>query len=264
MPLSVEVSVQGSSGNSKDAMDEYHPSRETPSTTRIEVPAELIEVVRVGVLANHEISGSVALGGTICALFAQHRTSADIDFVVPDLRERFAQIREHLLELPVWEEARVKTPILILGSFAGIEVGYRQLRRRTPLETRIIQTQQGDLLVPTLAELLRIKAFLAYERNTTRDFVDFAELSMLQTDGEVVDALASLDDRYASERQPSILLNVTKALLQPEPYDRDSGGFESLRFLRPKLRGWSAVSAKCAKVGRALSVRLLGGASDET
>ncbi len=123
----------------------------------IEVPKELIEVIRVGVRAQQEVSGSVALGGAVCALYCQHRASIDIDFVLTDLRERFQEIRDHLFEMPDWKEARAKRPVLILGSLGGVEVGYRQLRRAAPLETQDIELPEGKLTIPTLEELIRVK-----------------------------------------------------------------------------------------------------------
>lgn len=153
--------------------------KEKEASPSVMIPPELVEVIRVGVRANREVPGSVALGGAVCALFAQHRASLDIDFVLTDLKDRFQEVREHLFELPGWQEARFRVPVLILGSLDGIEVGYRQLRRTVPLETQEVETLEGMLIIPRLEELLRVKAFLAYERNYTRDFVDFAELSCL-------------------------------------------------------------------------------------
>lgn len=71
---------------------------------KIEVPEQLAEVIKAGVKANREVPGSVALGGTICSLFAHHRTSTDINFVLSDLSQRFSEVREHLLGLPEWKE----------------------------------------------------------------------------------------------------------------------------------------------------------------
>ncbi len=241
--------------------EEQHPRSDQVPT--IEIPRELIEVIKVGVRAHHEVHGSVAVGGAICALFSHHRKSTDIDFVLSDLNIRFQEIRGHLFELPGWQEARVRVPVLILGSLDGIEVGYRQLRRTAPLETQEIQTPEGALVIPTLEELLRIKAFLAYERDYTRDFVDFAELSCLLEIDEVVTALSSLDEKYAWERQPTIIVEVIKALLQPDPHDRDTHGFETLRFLAPKLKTWNEVAEKCRAIGRHLSLRILGETDDE-
>lgn len=236
----------------------------TAAPPSVIIPPALVEVIRVGVRANEEVPGSVALGGAICALFAQHRVSIDIDFVLTDLKDRFQEIREHLFELPGWQEARFRVPVLILGSLDGIEVGYRQLRRTVPLETQEVATPEGKLVIPTLEELLRIKAFLAYERNATRDFVDFAELSRLLAPEQVVEALCVLDEKFRWEKQPSIIVEVTKALLHAEPHDRTTQGFATLRLLNPKLKTWDEVAAQCHEIGRLLSIRILGGQSDAT
>ena len=228
------------------------------------IPSELVEVIRIGVRANHEVPGSVALGGAVCALFAQHRTSIDIDFVLTDLKDRFQEVREHLFELPGWQEARFRVPVLILGSLDGIEVGYRQLRRSVPLETQEGATPEGTLIIPTLEELLRVKAFLAYERNYTRGFVDFAELSCLLEPQQVVETLSTLDEKFKWEKQPSMILEITKALLRPEPHDRETHGFETLRLLHPKLKTWEEVAAQCHEIGRLLSIWMLGENSDAT
>ena len=232
--------------------------------SEIQVPLELEEVIKAGVRAGREVPGSVALGGAVCALFAQHRASVDIDFVLADLNARFQEVREHLFGVSGWEEARVRVPVLILGSLDGIEIGYRQLRRAKPLETMEVQTPSGKLVIPTLGELLRIKAFLAYDRDFTRDFVDFAEISCLLDPVQVVDALSVLDETLRWEKQPSVILEVIKTLLVPQPHDRGTHGFETLRLLNPKLKTWDEVAQKCKDIGRDLAIRILGREPDAT
>ena len=232
----------------------------------MEIPEQLIQVVKAGVKANREVPGSIALGGTICALFTHHRASSDIDFVLSDLSQRFDEIREHLFELPEWKEARVQVPVMILGSLDGFEIGYRQLRRTTPLETQIVETPDGELVVPTLPELIRTKAFLTYNRNYTRDFFDFAELSCLFETNEVVDILSDLDERFRWEKQPTVLVEVIKKLLSPNPHDLydDKHGFDQFRFIEPTLKTWEQVAKRCQEIGQALSIRILAETEDET
>ncbi len=233
---------------------------------KIEVPEQLAEIIKVGVKANREVKGSVALGGTICSLFVHHRASTDIDFVLSDLSQRFQEVREHLLGLPEWQEARVHIPVLILGSLDGIEIGYRQLRRATPMETQIIDTPAGPLVVPTVPELLRTKAFLTYNRNYTRDFFDFAELSCMYEIDEVVNILSNLDEIFRWEKQPTIVVEVIKKLLTPSPHDLYDGkhGFNQLQFLEPKLKTWPQVVDRCQDIGRSLSIKILNVTDDET
>ncbi|NOT49394.1 MAG: nucleotidyl transferase AbiEii/AbiGii toxin family protein [Acidobacteria bacterium] len=233
---------------------------------KIEVPDQLLDVIKAGVKANSEVPGSIALGGTICSLFAHHRLSSDIDFVLSDLSQRFDEVREHLFEIPEWKERRVSIPLTILGTLDGVRVGYRQLRRNTPLQTQVIETPLGELVVLTLDELIRTKAFLCYNRNYTRDFVDFAELSCLFEVEAVVEILSDLDKKFIWEKQPSILIEVIKKLLLPEPHDLNDTvhGFKQLRFLEPKLTSWDEIAARCREIGRLLSIKMVAEMVDET
>jgi hypothetical protein len=69
------------------------------------------------------------VGGTAVAIFAQHRLSRDADHVLPDLRNRFDEVLTQLEAVAGWRTARVKRPVLILGSLDGIETGVRQMIR---------------------------------------------------------------------------------------------------------------------------------------
>lgn len=227
-----------------------------PASIAPSVPPGLEGVVRAGVRAGREVPGAVALGGTICAMYANHRLSFDIDFVVSDLRERYEQVREHMLEVPGWSEADAKPPVLLLGSLDGVDVGFRQLRRNTPIETTTMATASGPLTIPTLEELIRTKAFLLYQRHYTRDFVDFAALSLLVPDPVVVESLAGLDQKFAWEKQPSVALGVLKALMRAEPADLGTHGFETFRWIAPRQNSWPEVQARCREIGRQLSIQI--------
>lgn len=224
----------------------------------IEIPPALANIVKAGVRAGREVPGSVALGGTVCALYAQHRLSIDIDFAVKDLAQRFDEVKDHLLELPGWREQRITPPVLILGSLDDVLIGFRQLRRRAPLDTIELKTPDGPLIVPTLEELLRIKAFLAYQRNYTRDYLDFAELSCLLPRNQVLDSLSVLDEKIAWEKQPAVALEIVKSLAACEPRDRDTHGFKTFKFLNPRLSSWEDVQKICRDIASGLAVRLVG------
>jgi hypothetical protein len=221
------------------------------------VPPGLERVVRAGVRAGREVAGGVAVGGTVCALYAQHRMSLDVDFVVRDMSRRFAEIRERLLNLNGWTEARVRAPVLILGSLDGVEIGYRQLRRAAPLETTELKTEDGALVIPTLSELLRIKAFLVSDRNTVRDCVDFAELAALSGDEAAVAALVPLDAKLGWEKRPRVLTEVIKALLVASPRDLQVDAYASFRWLRPRLQSWTEVETACRRIARRLAERTI-------
>ncbi len=120
---------------------------------------------------------AVLVGGTASALYAGHRLSFAHDHVLPDLRERFDAVLIELESVAGWETHRVKRPVLIPGSLDGVETGVRQLRRARPLETTVMRVGGHDVVLPTLPEVLRIKAFLCLERNAARDYLDLAALA---------------------------------------------------------------------------------------
>src|SRR3990170_7805987 len=137
---------------------------------------------------------AVLVGGSAASTHAGHRISFDDDHVLTDLRERFDDVLSHLEEQDGWVTARVNRPVLILGSLDGIETGIRQLVRRRPLEVEEVETPVGTLRVPTLDEMLRIKAWLILRRNATRDYLDFAALADRLRETEAVGLALGLDD----------------------------------------------------------------------
>jgi hypothetical protein len=56
-----------------------------------------------------------------------------------------------------------------LWTLDGAETGVRQLRRSRPLETTVMRVGAHNGTLPTLPEVLRIKAYLCVTRNATRD-----------------------------------------------------------------------------------------------
>ena len=115
---------------------------------------------------------TVAVGGTAAALYARHRVSLDVDFVTPYLREKFEEVESALREMPGFNIARLRRPVLILGRVGEDEVGIRRLRRREPLEV----VEREGLCLPTLAEMIRVKSFVLSDRRAVRDYVDVCAL----------------------------------------------------------------------------------------
>ena len=201
---------------------------------------------------------AVLVGGTVAALYAGHRVSLDADFVLDDLRERFAELVAALESDPDWITSRLKPPVLILGEFKGVETGLRQLRRSRPPETIEIEVRGRRLRVPTLAEILRIKGWLAVSRNATRDYLDLAALSAHAGLPTAARALAELDlyyrDVYRPEagRDVSVALQLARQLAAPLPYDLDATDLANYRRLERRWQDWDAVRAQL----RALAVAL--------
>jgi hypothetical protein len=222
------------------------------------IPAQLKEIVDAGARANHEVAGSIAVCGTVCTLYAGHRLSMDIVFVVPDLTPRFDEVREHLLSLPSWHESRVRAPKLILGDLDSVPIGFRQQIRPTAIQTQEVQTALGPLVIPTLDEMLSIKAILAYDRNSMRDMIDLAELTTLSGSQRAVAAIESIDEKYAPDRSYSRVLEVAKVLAACEPTDAEFNSFKTFKLLSPRLKSWDEVQEVCRALSRELTIDLLG------
>jgi len=183
------------------------------------------------------------VGGTAAAIFARHRVSHDADHVLTDLRGRFDDVLTQLESVAGWRTSRVKRPVMTLGSLDGIETGIRQLIRDEPLETCEVQVGDVRLVVPTEAELLRIKAVLILRRNATRDYLDFV-------------ALADLDRLYPQPNGESALQQLQVQLVRPIPYDLEQTNLSEYRRLDPKWQDWTRVSQTCAIVAAEIFRRL--------
>ena len=148
-------------------------------------------------------------------------------------------------------------PVLILGSLGDVEVGFRQLRRTLPVETQTVTTAEGPLVVPTLDELLCMKAFLCYDRRATRDFLDFAALSEKMSETEVVASLLKVDRRYGEIQSRSVALEVAKALSGALPFDLNEEELPHYKALLPKWHTWQATRSVCHRYGVLLGEALL-------
>jgi hypothetical protein len=181
---------------------------------------------------------AVLVGGTASALYAGHRLSFDHDHVVTDLRQRFDDVLEAVAG---WRTARVTRPVLILGSLDGVETGVRQLRRTRPLETTVMRVGNHEVLLPTLAETLRIKAFLCLERNATRDYLDVAALGSHMGIETAVDALWFMDELYPQNGGDpwAVRTQLVTQLAAPPPYDLDSVDLAEYKGVRPPFDRWA-------------------------
>lgn len=206
---------------------------------------------------------AVLVGGTAAATHAGHRVSFDDDHVLRDLHERFDAVVEHLEQADGWLTARVKRPVLVLGSLDGIDTGIRQLVRRRPLEVEDVELAAGGrLTVPTLPEMLRVKAWLILRRNATRDYLDFAALADrlgLDRAGEVA---LDLDVYYEDQLGAGgrrVATQLAKQLAAPAPYDLSAVDLRRYRRLEARWQDWSAVADVC----RTTAAGLLSAVSDE-
>ena len=197
---------------------------------------------------NTILPDAIIIGGTAVALHVEHRTSYDTDFVVKDLKERFDEILARLETEVGWVTARIKPPVLILGNLDGIETGIRQLRRSAPLETKNIKYKGKNILVPTKAEVLRIKAFLMIQRNATRDYIDFVALSNNLGKDKTISAIKKFDKLYPQDNNNSALKQLLVQLSNPLPYDLKNINLSKYKNLDKKWQNWENVSDYCKDI----------------
>jgi hypothetical protein len=199
------------------------------------------------------VPGAVLVGGAAAALYAHHRESLDHDHVVADLEERFDSILENLEALGDWSTARVQPGKIILGELGGIETGVRQLLRSRPLESAQIELKGKRLLVPTAAEILRIKAWLAVSRNQTRDYLDIAALADHLGLDEAAVVLRDMDDYYAdiNRRPEAVATQLVRQLADPRPRDAEvTAQLASYKALDQRWHDWSTVRTLLADLAQ--------------
>ncbi len=203
---------------------------------------------------------TVLVGGTAAAVHAGHRVSFDDDHVLADLRVRFDDVLEHLERQEGWVTARVNRPVLILGSLDGIETGIRQLIRTRPLEVEEVEGPGGPVRVPTLDEMLRIKAWLVLRRNATRDYLDVVALSERVGSEAAAKVALGLDEYYEDQLGAGgrrVATQLARQLAEPAPYDLSDLDLRTYRRLDERWRDWGAVASACGS----LASRMLGALS---
>lgn len=211
-------------------------------------------VIAASIRLQRLVPDSVLVGGSAAALHAGHRLSLDDDHVVRDLIARFDEVLEALEATDGWVTARVKRPVLILGSLEGVETGIRQLIRQRPLEVEDMATPAGNVRIPTLREMARIKAWLVLQRNATRDYLDFAALAD-RLGADAPSTVIEMDDYYVDQRGPGglrVATQVAKQLAEPAPYDLSEIDLRHYRGLLPRWQDWAEVLTVCQQVAVAV------------
>lgn len=176
------------------------------------------------------------MGGTAAALYARHRVSLDVDFVSPLLASRFDDVEDALLEMDDFVVSRLRRPVLILGALDGDEIGLRQLRRQQPLEA----VELDGLWVPTLPELIRVKAFVLSDRRVVRDYIDVCALVRTAGLQAAVAAMESFDSLYDGLTRVGALTSFAEAAYD-EPVDLADVDLSSWRSLDLAYRDFDRV-----------------------
>lgn len=203
---------------------------------------------------------SVLIGGSAAALHLRHRFSFDADHVLMNLQEKYEEVLDFLEGRDDWETARIHPPKLILGNFQGVETGIRQLRRTRPLETESIERDGKTLILPTLPEMLRTKAWMVISRNATRDFIDVAALAKHIGIAESAEIVKDIDVYYhdmirGDQASPSVQL--LRQLAEPGPYDLDAVNTSRYKGIQSPFDSWKTIQEICEALATALADQLI-------
>ena len=214
------------------------PAKPLPEWDRILTAAAHLQEV---------LPDAVLVGGTATAIHADHRVSTDADHVLTDLAPRFDNVLAQLESVAGWKTARIRRPVQILGSLDGIETGVRQLIRNDPLETKRVSVSSHTITVPTMAEMLRIKAVLILKRNATRDYIDFVAINdRLGVKGTLA-AMSSFDRLYPQSNGESPTQQLIVQLSSPMPYDLSQTDLSEFKKLSSRWHDWSVIRKACAE-----------------
>ena len=201
----------------------------------------------------------VLVGGSAAALHAEHRESVDHDHVMVDLADRYEAVLEAVEATGGWATSvrASKPPATLLGSLDGIPGGIRQLRRNKPLDVEEWTLPTGETLrVPTIDEILRIKAYLVIDRRAVRDFLDVVALADRIGVSQAAQVLAHIDEYYAlrSDEKGGVLHEIVLALAHPTPIDPDViPDLPRYKGLDVRWHEWETVVAHCQNLSLELS-----------
>src|SRR5690606_6266195 len=183
---------------------------------------DLARVLESAARLQQLVPDAVLVGGSAAAWHAGHRISLDHDHVLADLNQRFDAVLDALEADPQFVLNRAAHGKIILGELGGIETGVRQMIRQVPLETQRIKLPSGhELVVPTISEALRIKAYLALKRNQTRDYLDIAALASSMGLPAAARVLRGIDQFYSdiARGEDAVSSQVARQLASPQPRD---------------------------------------------
>ncbi len=217
---------------------------------------ELARVLESAARLQQLVPDAVLVGGSAAAWHAGHRVSFDHDHVLVDLNQRFDAVLEALEADPEFVLNRVAHGKIILGELGGIETGVRQLIRKVRLETERIALPSGrTLVVPTIAEALRIKAYLALKRNQTRDYVDIAALASDMGVDDAAQVLRDIDRYYAdvARGDDAVCSQVARQLAAPKPRDVSvTRQLHRYKGIQPPWDSWRNVCTMLANLAASM------------
>jgi hypothetical protein len=230
----------------------------------IDPPPDLLPVLESAARLQEVVPDAVLVGGTVSATYAGHRISFDHDHVLA-LQEQYEAVLEAVEATDGWATSvrASKPPMTIMGRLGGIEAGLRQLRRRVPLQTRLIELPGGQQIpIPTIEEALRVKAYLIVQRNQVRDYLYVAALADRVGVPEAATILRDIDSFYVdrSGDDESVVSTLVPRLARPDPRDRQTlAELGRYKGLTARWQDWSETRRVCRDLAQ---VMLDGGHSN--
>jgi hypothetical protein len=229
-----------------------HPA---PAMPKARKPPDWERLLADAALLQAKLPGAVLVGGTAAAVHAHHRISMDHDHEIKDLSTHYDTAIAALESIVGWRTKRRIKGKLVLGEIDGIDAGLRNQRRSAPLETLTLDLPGGrKLKLPTVDEMLRIKAYLVVQRNATRDYLDTAALSHqlgLRESARALDRMNELYHEFAGEGG-DMLSTVVVKLANPDPYDLTEVDLTEYKGIVAPWSDWRAVEGQCRSLALAL------------
>ncbi|KKE98334.1 MMPL family transporter [Mycolicibacterium obuense] len=134
---------------------------------------------------------------------------------------------------------------------ADMHAGRTPLERTSPLETTNVLLPTGDRLqIPTGAETLRLTSYLIMERNSSRDFSEFAELVASMDTQTAAEVLTGMDRYYSGQpaREQWVATQLVRRLADPRPSDGPD-----VEVSGPDAEAeWAGVRQRCLSVAVAM------------
>ena len=190
------------------------------------------------------LGADIAVEGSLGASTTDSAATAEV-------RRRYAAVLADLERVSGWMPKPDGCIALYDGRLDHVETTIRDQIRIGPLETTIEVGPWGEVVVPTFAEILRVKAWLVISRNAARDYRDAAVLAEKLGREAAVRAMLTLDDLYPQSNGASVLQQLVRQLSEPGPFDE----FETPCVVESPWNNWQYVLRRC----RALAVDLLLG-----
>jgi hypothetical protein len=202
------------------------------------LPPSWDEIITAACRFREIIPDAVLIGGCAVIIHAGHRMSYDIDHWIGDLKTNFVDVLSTLESANGWNTAWTKGLLSILGTIDGVKASIRHVPITSSLETITVNYKGMTFVIPTEAEIIRMKSLAVVMRHLTRDFIDLAALTEHFGSQKTIVALNQLDRLFPLPNNQSTLQLLRDTLSNPAPKDFKQINFKNYRNLSPQWQNW--------------------------